>query len=179
MENGSLINGADYQNRIKHLLACIPDIFDYKTALYVGAGPRLQVFDKLIEHNYIVDVVEVFLPNIIKLKDVKRIRTIFCSDIRYFTPKTNYDVVVFWHGIEHLEKSDVYPLTVKMQKYTNKIILFGMPYGRYDQGELYNNPYEKHISAWYPEDFPARGFECDTIGLMDTKRANLIAWKRM
>ena len=178
MENSELINGADYTNRLKQLVACIPDVFDHKSVLYVGGGNRLQVFDEFVKHNYIIDLVEVFFPNIIKLKDVKGIRTIYNKNIEFFDPKEKYDIVFFWHGIEHIEKEDVSKLLRRMSKYA-KLIVLGMPYGEYEQGELYNNPFEKHISAWYPADLQKFGFECDTIGKKNTKRSNLIAWKRI
>lgn len=175
--NSNLINGAIYENRLKHLVACIPDVFDYKTVLYVGGGNRLQVFDEFVKHNCTIDIVEVFAPNILKLVNVKGIRSIFHSDIETFNPKDKYDVVFFWHGIEHIKKGSVHKLIKKIERYTTKLIVFGCPYGIYEQGAEYGNEFEKHISVWYPDDFPLRGFKCDTIGMKDTKRANLIAWK--
>lgn len=179
MEKSELINGADPNARLMQLVACIPDVFDYQTVLYVGAGNRLQMFDHFVDRKYEIDIVEVFLPNVMKLGSVKGIRTIYNSDIRYFRTQNKYDVVFFWHGIEHIQRDELLPLTNKMKTYANKLIVLGMPYGEYEQGTIYDNPYEEHVTAWYPEDFPIRGFKCDTIGMRDSKRSNLIAWKRI
>lgn len=178
MENLELIDGANEMNRLKHLLSCVPDVFNYKTVLYVGGGNRLQMFDQFVKNGCIIDVVEVWQPNVLKLAKVEGIRTVHHSDIEVFNPTDKYDVVFFWHGLEHIRKEKVTQLFKKFDSYVNYLIVLGMPYGNYPQGTLYDNPFENHVSSWYPEDFKYRKWNCDTIGKRDTKRANLVAWKR-
>lgn len=177
MENRlSLINGADPKNRLDHLVANIPTIFKHKTLLYVGAGNRLQLFDEFVKNGYEIDIVEVYQPNILKLQDVSGIRSIFCADIMRFAPNEKYDVVLFWHGIEHLDYYQVPKLLVRLKKMARKLIVFGMPYGKYEQGAVYDNPYEVHKTHWYPDDLKGFKMNVSTIGKKDTKRANMIAW---
>jgi hypothetical protein len=137
------------------------------------------MFDDFVKRGYICDIVEVYAPNVLKLKDVPGIRTIYLSNILTFYPTERYDVVFFWHGIEHLEKKSLKGLITRLKSYTNKLIVFGCPYGIYKQDALYGNPYEVHVTAWYPEDLKILGLNCDTIGKRDSVRANLLSWKRL
>jgi len=171
-----LIDGSNYQNRLDHLLAHVPGIFKYKTLLYIGANNRLQLFDEFVVRGYEIDVVEAYPPNVIKLADVEGIRTIYNTDIVRFNNSERYDVVLFWHGIEHLNYYQVPKLLKKLKKICNKFIVFGMPFGEYPQGAEYGNPYEVHKTKWYPNDILALGMNVSTIGRKDTKRANMIAW---
>ena len=86
------MNGHDYTKRLEQLKRCIPDVFDYKTLLYVGGhakhGRNLQLSDEFLKHNYKIDVVEVFAGNCLEMANhFKWINHIYLSDIRDFEPK--------------------------------------------------------------------------------------------
>jgi len=42
---------------------------------------------------------------------------------------------------------------------------------------LYDNPFEKHVSAIYPTDFEGSDFNVSTIGSPDFPGSNILAWK--
>ena len=174
------INGIKDSNRIEHLLRTVPDVFTHKTVLYVGASPfRNQLVSEFKEAGCTVDLVEVNKENLDLHVEKKTFDRYFLSDVRSFDPKDKYDVVVFWHGIEHLEKSELPALIEKMKEYTNKIILFGCPYGRYEQGVIYGNPYEHHVSHWNEMELVEVGLNVSSIGKFNSRTANLISYIRL
>ena len=168
------------QVRYEQLKRCIPDIFKAGSLLYVGGhfryGRDLQMTRFF---RCPIDIVEVWPENVKQLKEAKHIRKVFQSDIRDFMPPLSYEVTMFWHGPEHLEKDELVPLILKMAQYTTKYIVFATPFGVYEQGAEYNNPYEEHKTHWTLEDFQEMGFECDAIGVKDAKQGNIIAWVKL
>lgn len=147
--------------------------------LYVGGhfryGRNLQMTAPFREAGWKIDIVEAFPNNVAQLSNAKWINSVFCMDIRHFWTSEKYDITMFWHGPEHLEKWELPALIERMKTYSDRIIL-ATPNGRYDQGDEYGNPFEKHVSTWYIDDFVKLGLQADAIGLPDRKQGNIIAW---
>jgi hypothetical protein len=121
--------------------------------------PRRHWWIKVCDANQIDwHIVEVFKPNvddaISKGCPPEKIHNLSIDDVEKLP---NADVLMFWHGPEHLEKSKFLSLLPKLEsKYT--YLIFGMPLGDEPQGEAYGNPAERHISAWYPNDWKSLGY---------------------
>jgi hypothetical protein len=174
------MNENEESTRRLQLLKVLPELFNKKgRLLYVGGhmrfGRDLQMAGLFRDAGWKIDVIEAFLPNIIQLYEVRWINNLITGDIREFQPEERYDVVMFWHGPEHLEKEEVAPLIVKMKTYAD-LVIFATPNGVYDQDEVYGNPHERHLSTWYKEDFEAIGMTADAIGEPDQKQGNIIAY---
>lgn len=168
--------------RQNQLEALIPEELNdghKKRMLYVGGhlryGRNLQISSFFRSAGYTIDVVEIFHDNCVQLNNLQWLNRIIEGDIRNFEPYFTYDLVVFWHGVEHLPKEEVKPLLEKMKTYANTII-FATPNGRYEQGEVYGNPAEEHASTWYKEDFEALGMTASAIGEPDEENGNIIAY---
>ena len=168
------------QVRWEQLQRCIPDILTFKSMLYVGGhlrfGRDLQM-TKFFKCP--IDCVEIWPENVKQLETSPRLRHVWLSDIRDFSPQWTYELTMFWHGPEHLLKDEVVSLLLKIAQYTTKMIVFATPNGVYTQGAEYGNPHEVHQSHWYPSDFEKIGMEVDYIGSPDKKQGNIIAWKRL
>lgn len=149
-----------------------------KRILYVGGhlryGRNLQITGYFRNAGYQIDVIEIFPDNIAQLANVKWIKKLIEGDIRLFDPYAPYDLVVFWHGPEHLPKDEVPKLLDKMKTYA-KAVIFATPNGFYDQGDEYGNPYERHASTWYVEDFMKLDMVATAIGNHDEQNGNIIA----
>jgi len=99
-----------------------------------------------------IDGVEIF-PDFIT--DVHRYLydSIFIEDINVFINKMdNYDLVIFGDVLEHMQKDAALNL-VKETRKKCKWILIQSPVGEMKQDVVLGNVYEKHLSAFYPEDF--------------------------
>lgn len=176
------INYMDYNNeevRWEQLKKLIPNILENKTMLYVGGHPyhsrRLQMSKYFEKAGIEIDVVEAFEKNATAIKEWKWIHEVFNADIRFFEPKKKYDIIMFWHGVEHLPKNEVVLLTVKLKEYC-KLLVYATPNGKYEQGEEYGNPFEKHVSHWTAKDFEELGMTASEIGKPNEKNGNVIAY---
>ena len=167
----------------------IPELFSgkYHSVLYVGANQKRQHFLNNFQeskYNKIV-VIEAFHENAMYLKDkLEKNSDLFkiiegdIRDIEKFD-LSKFDVVFFWHGIEHLPLQDIEPTLENLESYANFLVVLGMPFGDYPQGEEYGNIYEKHLTALYPSMLEKCGYTTHTIGNVDEIGSNLTAWKHI
>lgn len=90
-----------------------------------------------------------------------------------------WDVVMWIHGPEHIEKSELADTLRNIESYTRYLVVLGCPWGVYKQGKSYGNPYEVHRAYLYPEDFLKLRYKVESIGAKDTPGSNLTAWKHL
>ena len=174
------MNENEESTRRLQFLKCLPDLLDKPgKLLYVGGhlryGRALQMTGLFRNAGWEIDIIEVFPENVLQLCEVNWIRVLFKNDIRDFIPSERYDCVMLWHGPEHFEASQIPGLLERMQTYSDCVV-FGCPNGKYDQGDEYGNPYERHLSTWYKKDFEKLGMQADAIGEPDARQGNIIAW---
>lgn len=167
--------------RKKQLERNIPDIWKYKTVLYIGARKYRRDFTNQFKQNeYKIDILEIFDKNIQSLKKLKFINKLIKGDVREIDKLVNnkYDVVFWWHGPEHIQKRELKPTLNKLKKLTNHVLVCGCPYGKYEQGAVYGNPWEKHLSYLEPRDFKKSSFKVEVLGKKDSLGSNILAWWR-
>lgn len=173
-------------SRIKQLKTCIPDIFSYKTLLYIGANPRrMELIGNFLSHNYEIDAMEIWKPNFDALVKLNRVRkyfkTIFLGNAEKASQIIDwkYDIVMFWHGPEHLQEAKIRTTLIGFTNLARKYVIVACPFGRYIQGPERGNPHETHLTHLYPGFFTPWGWETSTIGEKNTKGSNLIAWREI
>ena len=127
-----------------------------RDAEILDVGACDGIWRRLLPDYPAMDAVEAFHGNAVRLEGY---REIFEADVRNFE-YDRYDLIIFGDVIEHM--------TVKQAQ---KVLEYARPRCRdmivavpflYEQGEIYGNPYEKHIQDdLTPELFDARypGFE--------------------
>ena len=89
---------------------------------------------------YTMDAVEVWTPSAEAIKD--KYRTVINENIVGLKYK-KYDLIIFGDIIEHLSVEDAQSV-LKYAKGKCKDLIVAVPF-LYPQGELYGNPYERHI----------------------------------
>lgn len=171
-------------NQVKKL---VPQLFsDPGVILYIGASQkRWHLADELKEAGNELILIEAFVENAEFHRGHYVFDVVYHIDIvmmtKYYASKLkeeNIKHVVWWHGPEHIEKKELKPTLRKLYKgLGNGVLLVGCPYGRYEQGFAYGNPYEEHLNHIYPNDLRKLGFQTATIGKADQKGSNLIGWK--
>lgn len=110
------------------------------------------------------DLLEIFKPNLDGLKN-NIINNKILGDVRIIDKliKSPYDVIGWFHGPEHISKSEFITTLPKIMSLCN-IFVIGCPYGIWEQGAIHNNPHEVHISHWYPEELEILGFDMYLFG---------------
>lgn len=173
--------------RERQFVERIPDVLRIQngTLLYVGGKPaRLQMVSLFHRHGFAIDVLEAWRPNVDSLtawnSEEKILRRIFRGNIRDTSslPDEKYNVVMFWHGPEHVPAEDLAFVLLNMEAMATDFSICACPWGKYAQGEVNGNPFERHVSHLYELDFGGFGYMTHAIGKKDKKGSNLLAWKR-
>lgn len=68
------------------------------------------------------------------------------------------DLVVAFSVVEHLNKADGWRLLEKCESITSKFVVVETPNGYVPQGPEFGNPYQRHLSGWFPWDFEGLGY---------------------
>lgn len=167
-------------DRLEQLKKCIPDIFSYKTLLYIGANKgRLEMVLEFIKAGYTIHFLEIWPPNAARLK--RNFVNVIEGDVRMiekYELEKKYDVIMWWHGPEHVKEEEISPTLDKLIKRTKKITVIACPYGKFEQGSVKGNPYERHLSTLYVMSFRILGWKTNAIGEPDELGSNLLAWHR-
>lgn len=79
------------------------------------------------------------------------------------------DVVTLFGVIEHFPKSVGLEVLQKIEQLTNRYLVIDTPNGFVPQGPEYGNPYQRHLSGWFPHDFEGLGY--NVYGSLGTKYA--------
>ena len=110
------------------------------TALDVGACDGK--YAELLSDHLIMDAVEIWRPNVHNHNLTSKYRTVIIGDIADVQYEW-YDVIIFGDVIEHMSV-DKARHVIQYAYGRCKDMIIGVPF-KYVQGELYGNPYEKHI----------------------------------
>ena len=158
------IDSASYTEREKTVCTILESIKDpIKSFINVGfhdwQDPRRHWWIKVCENNNIDwSIVEVYKPNVDDAiskgcpKD-----NIYNLNIEDVDSLPDADLLMFWHGPEHLLKDNFLKVLGKLEKKYG-FLIFGMPLGEEPQGAAYGNPFEKHISSWSTLEWEELGY---------------------
>ena len=75
------------------------------------------------------------------------------------TGRRTVDLVTAFGSIEHMPKQEGWSLLDRFEKLTEKFILLDTPNGFVPQGPEFGNPFQRHLSGWYPADFEGLGYK--------------------
>jgi len=168
------------QARLEQLEKHIPDIWDYKKVLYIGAGPyRSHFFDVMKVNNCLVDVVEIDEDNCLWLLQTQQwLQSVLNLDIvDFLTTEPDleaYDMILWSHGIECLSKEEgggIIRHYLEQFVKPGGIIAHLVPHG--EAGGTGN------ICAWFPDEFKKLGYNTDCLGSRGERNSNLLAWKHI
>jgi hypothetical protein len=68
------------------------------------------------------------------------------------------DLVTMYGVIEHFPKYDAWEILKKVEMVSKRFVLLETPNGFVPQGPEYGNPYQRHLSGWFPHDFSGLGY---------------------
>jgi len=179
----------DNIDRTASLKRIVPDLYDYKTVLYVGARPdRHDYLEDFHKANYKIDVIEIWHPNVKWLRALPWINRVYHINFKKFFAEyylyyshLKYDIIFLWHVIEHIYMPEIeYIFTKRLfEQVAKKIIVIGCPWGVYHQGEMGGNPDEAHVSHLDYQIFEKYGYQVECLGKQNYIGSNITAIKKI
>jgi len=191
--------------RDRQIPRCLPDLFDYKTLLYIGMKirnnyPSFRGQDGFDRAGYQIDVLELSPLTAQRLRRANEnghkflntyrppgmFRTVIEGDVRNAKALTNgkYDVVMWWQGPEHVYPEEIEPTLAILFEKTKKLIVLGCPcspttelHPMVKNGQ-YKGSTSAHFSCIHSSFLEKLGYKTDLVGEPGQKGNNLLAWKR-
>lgn len=77
------------------------------------------------------------------------------------------DIVTLFGVIEHFPRRTGLEILDKIERLSDRFLFIETPNGFVSQGPEYGNPYQRHLSGWFPHDF--EGFGYRVYGSLGTK----------
>lgn len=156
------------------------DLAEHVTIVGWRPDTGLYVIESMLNSGKKVHVVEIFKSNCLNLdctaarafKDKEagplltsrlEIHNIDVQNFEMAIPESERGTLIWQDGPEHLEMDKSVKTIKKLQKTYNSIVI-STPNGLHEQGALYGNEAERHLSAWHIEDYENLGFQCHVIG---------------
>jgi len=139
------------------------ELLGYKSILDVGCGLNSPL--ARIDKSFYLEGID-----IVPIKDNKIHNKYTKGNIlnigKYYKDKS-FDVVVSFHVLEHLKRSDGKRLLERLEKIAKYKIIICTPNGFVPQGPLNGNIYQEHIAGWFVNDFKA--YDYDVYGIRGFK----------
>ncbi len=154
-----------------------------RSLLYVGANQVRPPFhaSRLKAAGWRLHLLEVFAGNVAHHRATGLWESITLGDVtRDPLPAGLFDLVFWWHGVEHIAQSALAPTLARLEAAAPFVVL-GCPNGRDPQGAVYGNEAERHRWDVRPNDLAALGYMVvayDATGTDKYTRHDLLGWKR-
>ena len=165
-------------------LKLIPELWTGGTCLYVGAKPaRREMAETMKEIGFAVDAIEAWPNHYFGLTDWNKknqvFRDIFLGNVLYAERivRRTYDVVMWWHGPEHVAKEALPDFLATIQRICRGTIIMAFPHGDFEQSPLEGNPMDAHL--WFPKaiDFPGWNSKA-YLGRDEKEWPQIVVWKK-
>lgn len=159
-----------------------PEVEKCKTALYIGVNTiRHHLCPELKKAGVAITGLEIFEPYVKVLRewneDTKLLAEVIHGDILDFETDRKWDVVIWWHGPEHVTRDEWLFAVPYLEAMANKGVLFGCPWGVFVHPPVDNNPAQEHKHHLFPADFEALGYKCSTRGVPLGRGGDIAAFK--
>lgn len=178
-----------HTERLELLRELLPALFSPppKRILYVGASKRSgrgSYTDEMLAAGHVLTLLEAWPDNAqyyAHLPDTPFV-LVQCGDVRkvdYYRWSGPFDIAFWWHGPEHIGPNELEATLEQLERRCLELIVLGCPWGRYEQGEVDGNPFERHLAYLYPQDFKRLGYSAATLGQRDVPGSCIVAWKEL
>jgi SAM-dependent methyltransferase len=69
-----------------------------------------------------------------------------------------FEVVVLSHVIEHFDRDTGWRVLQRLEQLSTRVVYVETPHGFLEQTDYDGNPYQRHLSGWFPHDLEARAY---------------------
>lgn len=159
------LHNSRFLGRIFHTVNyCLQqELKDCESVLDLGCGPSSPLqYCKNIKYSV---GVEAFGPYLKESKKKKIHTEYFNKKIEELDfPEDSFDAVIMIEVLEHLPKNIGIETLKKAERWARKKVIVSSPNGFLFQKELDNNPLQRHLSGWSPEEMQSFGYYCRGLG---------------
>ena len=133
------------------------------------------------EGNPTIIGVDIWKPYIRKIKRFKVYDSLVIADVRFLPFRRRvFNIVLACEILEHLPKDDAEKVLREVEMVAKGMIIVSTPLGFMEQDVTHGNPYQKHISAWQPEDLEKNGYDVQILeGNLPSSFKEIIAYKNV
>lgn len=128
---------------------------DPKIETVLNIGYRFDsdtTIQKYLESNnkkfYVLEIWKENCDQLIAQNICKKVYHGDCRNIE--TLGRTFDAIIWLHGPEHIIWNEFLTTRLLIEKMANKLVIYQTPIGDFPQGELYQNPHEKHVQTLQP-----------------------------
>lgn len=137
------------------------DLSDCDSIVELGCGSNSPILK--IGYGPKTDAIDVWGPYIEKHNhnhDYRSCRQANILNLDGTWPVKQYDAVVICDVMEHLPKDRVIKIDLfkKMELCARKKVIIFTPNGFVENDEVDGDPWQRHVSAWTPDDYRKRGY---------------------
>lgn len=127
----------------------------------------LWAYEFFTEQKSNITLIEIFESNARAFPAEKYNTNVICDSVenfdQYFNKEDKNKNILYWSdGPEHLTMDESKKLLEKAKDYFYLIII-QTPDGVHEQGSMYGNDHESHLSTWYETDFQELGFKSHKV----------------
>lgn len=72
--------------------------------------------------------------------------------------QATFDVIVLSHVIEHFDRDTGWRVLQRLEQLGARLLYVETPNGFIEQTDYDGNPFQRHLSGWFPHDFESRGY---------------------
>jgi len=142
----------------------LADRFGVKTVLDVGCGPHSRL--RVLRPKLFTIGLDAFAPTLDEARrnsthDVFVLADIAVDDLAVRVRGAGYesvDLVVLLDVIEHFTRQSGFRMLESCESLASKYVLVKTPNGFQPQGPEFGNPFDRHLSGWFPHDFESLGY---------------------
>jgi len=143
------------------------DLADCDSILELGCGSDSPLLK--IGLGYKTHAIDIWEPYVTKHNEAGNYKTCTVANILTMSyPEKSYDAIVMCDVLEHMERKEVYytKLFRKFENCARKKVILLVPNGFMENDEVDGDPYQRHVSAWWPDDYKREGYKVKgTTGL--------------
>jgi hypothetical protein len=184
----------------QQVLEHIPDFFEFRWVLYIGANVDQFLFARIFEQaktamsmktvpietvNLRIDVLEKDedRAHYLRMEHGHWIRRVIIGDVTDINNvkglKKKYSLIFWAYGPSVIPIEQVWDAIYQLELMANTMVIM-VPWGKYNYPEgIEVNPLDKNITEFRPIDFLKRGYAVHCMGPKDERGSNLLAWKTL
>jgi SAM-dependent methyltransferase len=135
------------------------------TVLDLGCGDGSATYFLNLPNNYEITGVDIHRPYLKAAKKLGVYQKLINKDVRKFTTRKKYDIVIASHVLEHMTKKQGSSFIKKLESVAKKRVIIAAPIGELPQDEYDGNPYQKHKAVWTIKEMKNHGYSYRVHGL--------------